>query len=185
MSLAFRRTLILVLVLCCALGGGRVQGALPPTEYQVKAAYLFNFGQFVEWPASSFASPGAPFVIGILGDDPFGGTLDDVVRGEALGGHPLQVRRFQDGDDVSACNILFIARTEAARLERTLQAVRGRNVLTVTDWAGEESHDAIIVLKTENKRIRMRINVAAARANNLVISSKLLRPAEVVGAEAT
>jgi len=181
MSHPFRRILCYALALSCALGGAPVQGALPPTEYQVKAAYLFNFGQFVEWPAGSYASASAPFVIGIVGDDPFGSVLDDVVRGEAVAGHPLLVRRFNDTDDVSACNILFIARSETALLERTLQAVRGRNVLTVTDAAGDESRDAIIVLKTENKRIRMRINLAAARANNLVISSKLLRPAEVVG----
>lgn len=183
MSPAFRRTFFPVLVLCCAFGGARGEGAPPPTEYQVKAAYLFNFGQFVEWPASTFASAGAPFVIGIVGDDPFGSMLDDVVRGEAVGGHPLQVRRFNEGDDVSACNILFIARGETGRLGRALQSVRGHNVLTVTDSTSEESRDAIIVLITENKRIRMRINIAAAHANNLVISSKLLRPAEVVGAE--
>jgi hypothetical protein len=159
-------------------------GAPPATEYQVKAAYLFNFGQFVEWPAGALGSSTAPFVIGIVGDDPFGSMLDDVVRGESIGGHPLEVRRFREGDDVAACNILFIGRDDAARIGRTLQAVRGRSVLTVTDATGDESRGAIIVLKTENKRVRMRIDVAAARANNLVISSKLLRPAEVVGSEA-
>jgi len=155
--------------------------AVPATEYQVKAAYLFNFGQFVEWPAGSFEKPGAPFVIGILGDDPFGDVIDNVVRGESLAGHPLEVRRYRNPEDIDDCNILFISRGEAPRLQRTLQALRGRHILTVTDFTGDESRAAIIVLLTENNRIRMRINVAEARANDLVISSKLLRPAEVIG----
>ena len=166
---------------CCALPGGDAWPVAPAGEYQVKAAYLFNFGQFVEWPAAAYASPAAPFVIGILGDDPFGGILDEVVRGESVGGHPLAVRRFRRPEDITDCNILFIARSEALRLGQTLEALRGRHILTVTDVAGPESQAAIIVLLTENNRIRMRINVAEARANDLVISSKLLRPAQVVG----
>jgi len=157
--------------------------APPATEYQVKAAYLFNFGQFVEWPAAAFPSSNAPFVIGILGDDPFGSVIDDVVRGESLEGHPLVVQRFRTPGEISACNILFIGRNEAPTLDQTLRALRGRHILTVTDVAGDEGRSAIIVLLTENNRIRMRINLAEARANDLVISSKLLRPAEVVGKE--
>jgi hypothetical protein len=149
--------------------------AAPPTEYQVKAAYLFNFGQFVEWPATAYASPTAPFVIGIVGDDPFGNAIDEIVRGESLAGHPLVVRRFRTPEEIAGCNILFIGRSEAPRIERTLQALRGRHVLTVTDFTGAGSDAAIIALKTENNRIRMRINVEEARANNLVISPKLLR----------
>jgi len=171
----------LVLTLCCAIAWS----APPATEYQVKAAYLFNFGQFVEWPAGAYGSTTAPFVIGIVGDDPFGSMLDDIVRGESIGGHALVIRRFKSGDEITACNILFIGRGESSRLERILEAVRGRNILTVTDSTGEEGREAIIVLRTENNRVRMRINIAAARANNLVISSKLLRPAEIVGEAGT
>jgi hypothetical protein len=158
--------------------------AAPPGEYQVKAVYLFNFGQFVEWPAQSFTSPTDPFVICIVGADPFGKTIDEVVRGEALGARPLEVRRFGRGGEIDRCNILFIGRTEAPRLRDTLAAVKGRSVLTVTDIDGAERDGAIIVLFKQDNRIRMRINVAEAKASNLVISSKLLRPAEVIGAEA-
>ncbi len=157
--------------------------AAPPGEYQVKAVFLFNFGQFVEWPAHAYESASAPFVICVIGEDPFGKTLDEVVRGETLGAHPLAVRRVRNTDDVADCNILFIGRTEAARLSEVLDAVRGKSVLTVTDIVGAEREGAIIVLFNENNRIRMRINLAAARASQLVISSKLLRPAEVIGAE--
>jgi len=178
-----RRWLVVAAACIAALPGPCAWPAAPATEYQVKAAYLFNFGRFVEWPANAFASPGAPFVIGIFGEDPFGALIDDAVRGESLDGHPLVVRRFRKPEDVAPCNILFIARNEAPRLEKVLQAVRGQPVLTVTDFDGSEGHAAIIVLLTENNRIRMRINVGEARANALVISSKLLRPAELVGNE--
>lgn len=156
--------------------------AMPAGEYQVKAAYLFNFSQFVEWPAAAFGSPTAPFVIGIVGEDPFEGALDSVVRGEKLDGHPLLVRRFANADEVTDCNIVFVARGQAALLDDTLRALRGRHVLTVTDAPGAEDRGAMIVLFTDNNRIRMRINLAAARASRLTISSKLLRPAEVINA---
>jgi hypothetical protein len=157
--------------------------AAPPGEYQVKAVYLFNFGQFVEWPARAFDAPGAPFVICVIGEDPFGKTLDDVVRGELFGSRPLIVKRFEDPENITACNILFISRSESSHIAETLAAVRGRSILTVTDIDGAERQGAIIVLFNDKNRIRMRINLAAARANQLVISSKLLRPAEVIGAE--
>jgi YfiR/HmsC-like len=171
----------LALVACIVVTSASALPASPSAEYQVKAAYLFNFGQFVEWPVQAYDSPSAPFVIGVVGEDPFGKTLDEVIAGESLGGHPLVVRRFKNIEDISACNILFIGRSESARLEETLKAMKGRSVLTVTDITGAERRGAIIVLVNDNNRIRMRINVAAAKASNLVISSKLLRPAEVIG----
>ena len=158
-------------------------GAAALDEYQVKAVFLFNFGQFVQWPQQSYDSSRAPFLICVLGEDPFGKTLDDVVRGESVGARSLVVRRVRDTDRLGDCNILFVSRLEANRLPNAVAAVRGRSVLTVTDAEGASGQGAIIVLFNENNRIRMRIDLAAARTNHLVISSKLLRPAEVVGAE--
>jgi hypothetical protein len=155
--------------------------ATSPNEYQVKAVFLFNFGQFVEWPAQAYDTPQAPFVICLLGEDPFGKTLDDVVRGEAVGSRSLVVRRFKAAREIAGCNILFISRSESASLGDALAAVRGRSVLTVTDIEGAEKQGAMIVLFNENNRIRMRINLGAAKASHLVISSKLLRPAQVYG----
>jgi hypothetical protein len=181
MAVSYHRRLVRVAVIVAATWCGIALAASPAAEYHVKAAYLFNFGQFVEWPPQAYDSPAAPFVIGVVGEDPFGKILDDVVAGESLGGHPLTVKRFRSPKDISACNILFIGRSEASRLDETLKALEGRHVLTVTDIAGAEQRGVIIVLVNENNRIRMRINVAAAKASDLVISSKLLRPAEVVG----
>jgi hypothetical protein len=159
---------------------GSVWAAAPFSEYQVKAVYLYNFGQFVEWPAEAFPTPTTPFVIGIVGKDPFEGMLDNVVRGESLGARPIEVARYQSADEVKHCNILFIGRDEAAKLPKTVAALRGRSILTVTDVAGGERDGAMIVLVTENNRVRMRINPTAAKASGLQISSKLLRPAEIV-----
>ena len=173
--------LVRLLLVWLALSGAGSLGAPPASEYQVKAAYLFNFGQFVDWPAAAFESPTAPFAICIVGDDPFGKVLDDAVRGETLEGRPVAIRRFRKPEDVAACNIVFLARSEADHLAQSLRALRGRHLLTVTDASGDETRDAAIVLITQNNRIRLRINLAEARANELVISSNLLRPAEVVG----
>jgi hypothetical protein len=160
------------------------KAAAPPGEYQVKAVYLFNFGRFVEWPSRVFESADTPFVIGIFGDDPFGATVDEVVRGEKVGTRPIVVERFHDIGDIRRCHILFIGREDAQRLDEALAAVRGQSVLTVTDVDGAERQGAIIVLYNQNNRIRMRINLPQARASDLVISSKLLRPADVIGGEA-
>jgi hypothetical protein len=176
-----RRAACLVLLLLHA-----VSAAAPRVdEYQLKAVYLFNFGQFVEWPAHAYDAPTAPFVIGIIGSDPFGPILDEVVRGEKVGSRPLVVRRFDTVRDITDCQILFIGRNEAHQLDAVLAAVRGRSVLTVTDIDGAERQGAIIALIHDANRIRMRINLAEAKAQQLVISSKLLRPAEVIGSAGT
>jgi hypothetical protein len=156
-----------------------------PSEYQVKAVFLFNFAHFIEWPTDSFRRPDAPFVIGIFGTDPFGSTLDDVVRGETIDRHPLLVKRFHDPGDIEDCNILFIGRTDPARADEALFALKGRSVLTVGDSDGSDRHGVVIRLFTENNRIRLRIDLAAAKAGNLTISSNLLRSAEIIGGSAT
>jgi hypothetical protein len=152
-----------------------------PSEYQVKAVFLFNFAHFVSWPADTFQRPDAPFVIGIVGTDPFGSTLDDVVRGETVDHHPFVVKRFQDARDIGECDILFIGRTDSARVDEALAALKGHSVLTVSDADGSEHRGVMIRLFTENNRVRLRIDLAAAKAANLTISSNLLRPAEIIG----
>ena len=152
-----------------------------PSEYQVKAVFLFNFAQFVNWPAESFPRPDAPFVIGVLGEDPFGAQLDDVVRGEHAEGRRIAIERYRNVGEIRNCNILFIGRGEAAHLGEILAALKGRSILTVSDADPDGPHGVMIRLVNESNRIRLRIDVAAAKDCNLTISSKLLRPAEIVG----
>jgi len=157
--------------------------AAPPSEYQVKAVFLFNFAQFVEWPAGAFPDPRSPFVIGILGKDPFGPELDTVVRGEMVEHRSLVIERYRNIDELHNCNILFIGRTGVGELPHILEVLKGRSILTVTDAQDGDPSGVMIQLVNRSNRIRLRTDVGAAKAGNLVISSKLLRPAEIVGGE--
>lgn len=168
------------LLLALTLLLGPAPRAAAPTEYQVKAVFLFNFSQFVDWPATAFAASNAPLVIGVLGTDPFGVNLDEVVRGENVKGHPLQVRRYTSVDQLDSCHILFISNSESRRLDDILRTLKGRSILTVSDEDSFANRGGMIRLVTENSRVRMRINLEAAEAAGLTLSSKLLRPAEIV-----
>lgn len=158
-----------------------VASAAAPSEYQLKAVFLFNFAQFVEWPPQSFESPNAPFIIAVVGEDPFGEYLDAAVRGETVMGHPLVIKRYRSVSQVEPCQILYISGSELARLEKILNSLDRRAVLTVSDIQRAAERGAIIQFTNERNRLRLRINVAAAKAAGLTISSKLLRPAEIVG----
>jgi hypothetical protein len=151
-----------------------------PTEYDVKAAFLFNFSQFVDWPPPAFAEAGSPLVIGVLGRDPFGAGLDEIVRGETVNGRPLEVRRFRRVEDVDVCHILYIDATEKARLDAILAKLQGRPILTVGDFESFALSGGVIRFVTTGNKIRLHVNLDAARTANLTISSKLLRPAHIV-----
>ena len=122
----------------------------------------------------------APLVIGILGEDPFGSFLDDMVRGQTVNGRPLAVERFRSVGEISACHILFISRSETGNMEQILARLKGRNILTVSDANAFAPEGGMIGFATESNRTRLRINLEAAKTADLTISSKLLRPAEIV-----
>ncbi len=150
-----------------------------PLEYQVKATFLFNFARFVDWPAKAFPDADSPFVIGVLGEDPFGSYLDETVRGEKVNGHPLTVQRYRRVNEIKVCQVLFISRSEADRLDQILAGLRGRSTLTVGETDDFAAHGGMIRLAPEKNKVRMRINLDPVKAANLAISSKLLRVAEV------
>jgi hypothetical protein len=177
--MAVLRRLRALLVAACLLTPALVTGAAPG-EYQVKAVFLFNFARFVEWPDTAFADARAPFVVGVFGHDPFGADLDEVVKGETVHGRPLLVRRVQSAAEAAQCQILFIHQSEDRRLTEVLSALDRRSTLTVSDVPGGAQRGVMIRLVTEQGRVRMRINVEEARAAELVISSNLLRSAEIV-----
>ena len=155
-----------------------------PTTSQVEAVFLFNFSQFVDWPAQAFPQPDSPIVIGVLGSDPFDGTLDEVVRGEMVKGRSLVVRRFQHIEQLTDCHILFISRSERPRLEPIVQMLKGRNILTVSDLDEFATQGGVIGFVLTDNKIRLRVNLQAAKEAGLTLSSKLLRPAQIVGGEA-
>lgn len=170
--------------LFCCLAGLLVQApqasGTAPTESQVKAVFLFNFASFVQWPGESPAAPSTPFIIGLLGADEMAGNLEEAVRGEQVDGRPLQVRRYRSVEEVEDCRILFIGRGHRAQLARVLDRLGGRGTLTVSDVEGSARNGVMIQLANEKNRVRLLINVDAAQAAGLTISSNLLRPAEII-----
>ena len=176
-----RRTAwLLGLALLCAVARGAPPPAATSAEYQLKAVFLFNFAQFVEWPARAFRDPKAPLVIGILGEDPFGTYLDDLVSGEKIGERPLLVRRYQRAEDLTGCHIVFICRSEAGDLDKLVARLKNRCLLTISDVDSFTREGGMVRFATEKGKIRLRINVEAAKACELTISSKLLRPGTIV-----
>jgi hypothetical protein len=150
-------------------------------EYQIKAVFLLNFARFVAWPREAFASDTAPLQLGVLGHDPFGTYLDDAVRGETVNHRPITVRRFERLEDVTNCHVLFIGRSETANLDRILERLNGRKILTVGDSDNFAELGGIIGFVKQNEKVRLQINLDAAKSSELTISAKLLRPSEIVG----
>jgi hypothetical protein len=149
-------------------------------EYEVKAAFLYNFAKFVEWPSNAGADPNSPMIIGILGRDPFGGEIDRAIEGKSVNGHRLTIKRFSTIDSYQYCHILFVSSSEKSNLARILAAVASNSVLTVSETDRFAYIGGIINFITIENRIRFEINQAAAARAGLKISSKLLSLGRVV-----
>jgi hypothetical protein len=143
------------------------------SEYDIKAAFLYNFTGFVAWPGHD-PEQTAPFVIGIVGKDPFGRTIDDAMRSKSIAGRTIVIRRWGSAKDVGACDLLFVSASEADNLE-LIQKVLGRSpVLTVGEHPGFIRRGGIINFVKDEGKVRFEISPEAARRTGLVISSKLL-----------
>ncbi len=170
---------IISLLLVCGMFSISMQSPVT-REYQVKAVFLFNFSQFVEWPAASFSSDHTPLIIGVLGENPFGSFLEETVSGEKANGHPLVVQYYKNIADVKECHILYVNPAETNKLDQIVGSLKGKNILTVSDANGFLQKGGMIRFFTRNKKTQLQINLDAAKAARLVISSKLLRLAEIV-----
>lgn len=170
---------LVVSLFSATLPASAANGA-PAGEYQIKAVFLFNFAQFAEWPARSFADETAPIVIGILGDDPFGHYLDELVKDEKVGERPIVVRRHKDVTAIDGCHILFVSQSESSRLDKIIANLKGRSVLTISDADAFTRLGGMVRFAMDGGKVRLRINVEAAKACGLTISSKILRPATIV-----
>jgi hypothetical protein len=174
--MSIRLHLILLL-----LGAFFITDAQAPAfdEYQVKAAFLYNFAKFVEWPPGTFASPNDPVAICIVGQDPFGSALEDMVQGKKIGDRAFTVRRLRDTQQASNCQILFIGAGESKRTRALLETLKSTGILTVGETDDFTAAGGIIGLKLEGTRVRLQIAPETADRVRLRISSKLLGLAEI------
>jgi len=154
-------------------------------EYAIKAAFVFNFIQFVEWPPSTFPDPGAVLTIGVLGIDPFGPLLDQTVKGESAKGRGLVVRRFRDVVDVKSCHVLFISKSEKDQIPLILKRLEGLPILTISELDGFADRGGVVNFYTEKNRVRFEINHESARRKGLKITSQLLCLGRIVGRESS
>ena len=146
---------------------------------EVKAAFLYHFGKYVRWPKSA-AGPEAPFVIAILGADPFGTALDDVVRGNRVEGRPVAVRRVSRLSELDACEVLFISAQESARLDTILAALPKAPILTVSDMPQFVERGGMIGMVVADRRVQFEVNAEAAERVGLMLGSQLMRLARAV-----
>ena len=153
-----------------------------PSEYQVKAAFLFNFPNFVEWPAEVLPDTSTTLTIGILGKDPFGGAFVPFV-GKAVRGRTLIVERSTRLQELPFCHILFICDSEEKYLPQILEHFRNRSVLTIGETKGFARAGVMINFVLHENKVRLEINVEATERAGLKLSSKLLKLAQIVQEE--
>lgn len=167
-------------LLCClSVFGVEAAGPVVAPEYKIKAAFLFQFSRFVEWPAGAFASSDAPLVICVLGTNPFGSALNEIAAGELVYTHPLVVRHHEALEDLGACHIVFVSGDKEDIARRALQRLSGKSVLTVSDSTDFTRRGGVIGLVTVNGKVTLQVNRSSADAAQLRISAKLLRVASL------
>ncbi|HEX9460629.1 MAG TPA: YfiR family protein [Thermoanaerobaculia bacterium] len=150
-------------------------------EYQVKAAFIYKFATYIRWPATTGADAATPFVIGIIGKDPFGPALSDVVQGERVQGRVILIRRLGRLEEALHCDVLFVSQSERRGLPQIFAALRGAPVLTVGDMDQfAELGGMINLITTEDHQIRFDINKGAIDRAGLKAASQLLRLARIV-----
>lgn len=177
------RWAIFGLLLCsceAVLPAARGDGTDRQREYAVKAAFLLNFARFVEWPASAFSAPDSPIVIGVVGKDPYGATLDRTVQGKTVGGRHVEVRRVRWDSDLSSLHMLVVPESERSGARVLPGALKGAPVLTVGESAGMAQKTVAVNFYMEGGQVRFEINPEAARRARLTLSSRLLGLARIV-----
>ena len=182
---------LLRLVLCTAcwlgslLGGFGVALAQLPgaTEGAVKAAFLFKFAAFAEWPPGTFQRAGQPLVIAVSGDDEVAADLEQLASGRAVEGRPVSVRRLNGTAVPAGVHILFVAGRRESRLREVLESVAGP-VLVVTEQPGALGWGSVINFMAEGGRVRFAASLASADARNIKLSARLLAVAQLIESRA-
>jgi len=152
----------------------------PSLEYQLKAVFLFNFTQFVDWPAESFPNNKSPLVIGVIGENPFGNYLEQAVSGETKNGHPVIVQYYRDEEAAKSCHMLFINLPASDKRKQVIDKIKEEPVLTVSDASDFSIQGGLVRFVKKNNKIKLQINLEACKELGLVPSSKLLKLADIV-----
>jgi hypothetical protein len=166
-----------VAALVLALAVPAAASAQAANEYEVKAAFLYNFTRFVDWPRPSGSGS---FCIGIDGSDPFGGALEEAVKGRSAGGRAIAIKRFKPGEEPAGCEIIFVSATDPKRMSAILARLKGAAILTVGDAPGFCANGGDIGFAVQDNKVRLQVNPEAAQRAGLQISSKLLSLATLV-----
>jgi hypothetical protein len=175
--------LSLAMAALCLLLPCAVPVAAQMDEYSIKAGFLYNFSKYVEWPEQAFSAPGAPFVICIVGEDPFGGRIDRAVEGKTSGdGHPLQLRRLKNAEAAALrdCHLAFVSKSEKARAGEIIESMKNLSVMTVADFASFAEQGGIADLRIDGTKVKVDLNMASANRANLKVSGKLQQVANLV-----
>jgi len=171
----------LAAMILVSVGGMAAEGqAGKAPEHQVKTLFLCNFLQFVTWPTNAFASDDAPLVIGVLGDDPFGPTLDQSAENRTVQNRKLIVKRYKELSEIKGCHLLFVTASETRRLKEVAAIAEKSHVLTVGDTAHFARRGGVINLTLEENKVRFEINPDAANRAGLRISAQLLKLGKVL-----
>jgi hypothetical protein len=182
-AIARRRAAAGWLILFILLTSGEMNLSAQTTaskEYQIKAAFLLNFIQFVEWPSTVFTNADEPFRIGVLGENPFGTALEETVQGEAINGHKIIVQHAEGIKDLKDCQTIFISKSERKKVGEILAELDSRAVLTVSEIEGFAQSGGNINFYLEEKKVRFEINPMAARREGLKVSSQLLSLGKII-----
>jgi len=148
-------------------------------EYEVKAAFLYNFTKFIEWPHTPESSS-TPFTICIVGEDPFESTIDRLTSGKTVGGRPLQIRRHKEPADAKQCANAYVSASEKSKAAKLIEITRGTSVLTVGESREFVRSGGMVSLSTDTGRVSVVINAEAAQTGGLKISAKLMTLATVL-----
>ena len=173
------RIMAIVLALGWAFGAAPVLHAQRsnPTEYEVKAAYLYKLGKFVEWPENGTSSGDNSFPICVLGQDPFGAAVDTTIARESINDKKVVIKRISKTRDAVSCRILFISSSEESRVKEILTAVSKASVLTVSDIPEFSRLGGMVQFVVDSNRVRFEVNLTCAERAGLTLSSQLLKVA--------
>jgi len=150
------------------------------SEYLIKAGFIYNFANLMQWPANTFSNPDAPIVVGILGADTSRGILDEVLAGKKVNGRSFTVKHLKRGMDLKGCNIVFVSASENAHLDEILRLVKNLPILTIGETPTFAERGGIINFIVINDKVRFEVNVEAAKQADISISSRLLALAKIV-----